>query len=147
MNRREFSAPVKREIRARSGGVCECDLMTPDIRGLFPKVCTRPAVDIDHVYADCLEREEDKQGPLTAADGADLCKPCHKIKTASDQGYRRKRNAHAVRKGRPKKGFFNGPKKKIEGRNDNWPKGQKIKSASRWPAKGSRKLQSRGFGA
>lgn len=102
--RREFDAATKREIRERSGGVCECHRMPADIAHMFPKHCDRPAVDIDHVYADTLE--SDKSGDLTDADGAHLCKPCHKIKSASDQAMRRKRNAHTVRKGRPKPGWF-----------------------------------------
>ena len=130
-DRREFSDAVKAEIRARSGGRCECYRMTPDIIHMFPKVCDRVACDVDHIFADILELEKD--APLTADDGAHLSKPCHKIKTASDQAYRRKRNAHRVRKDRPKPSWFQ--------------TGAKIESANRWPAKGSRKLQSRGFGS
>lgn len=99
-DRREFSAAVKAKIRERAGGVCECHLMPADIRGWFPQTCDREPVDIDHIYADVLE--DDKSEPLTADDGAHLCKACHQIKSKSDQAMRKKRNAHKVRKDRPK---------------------------------------------
>ena len=99
MTRREFPEAVKAEIRARSGGRCECYRMPADIRHMFPKECDRPASDVDHIYADTLETE--KAGALTADDGAHLSKPCHKIKTASDQRMRAKRNTHKPRKDRP----------------------------------------------
>lgn len=104
MSRREFPDPVKAEIRARSGGRCECYRMPADIRHMFPKDCDRPASEIDHIYADTLET--DKSGALTADEGADLSAPCHKIKTANDQRMRAKRNTHKPRKDRPKSGWF-----------------------------------------
>ena len=102
--RREFTEAVKREIRERSGGICECHRMPADIRHLFPKVCGKPASEIDHIYADVLET--DKSAPLTAEDGADLARPCHVIKSANDQKARAKRNRHRVRDDRPKPGWF-----------------------------------------
>lgn len=116
-SRREFSEPIKEEIRKRSGGKCECYRMGPDIIHMFPKDCDRKAVDIDHIFADILELEKDT--PLTAEDGAHLSKACHKIKTATDQKYRARRNKHAVRKDRPKSGW--------------WHSGAKLQSANRWP--------------
>lgn len=101
MSRREFSEPVKRQIRDRADGVCECQRMPSDIRGWFPVDCTNPPLEVDHVYADTLE--SDKSAPLTAEDGAHLCAPCHKLKTKSDQAMRKKRNAHKVRDDRPQK--------------------------------------------
>lgn len=127
MNRREFREPVKAEIRERSGGVCECHRMPADIAHMFPKHCDRPAVDIDHVFADTLET--DKSADLTAEDGAHLSSPCHKIKSASDQAMRRKRNAHTVRKDRPKPGWFQQGAKMPKGRG--FPKSKPQRSATR----------------
>lgn len=106
MSRREFTEAVKRAIRARSGGVCECYLMPADIRHMFPKACANPPRDIDHIYADTLESDEAKRAALTADEGAHLCTACHKIKTVSDQDMRGKRGKHKVRKDRPKSGWF-----------------------------------------
>lgn len=103
-DRREFTKSVKDEIKARSGGKCECYRMEPDIIHLFPINCQREARDVDHIYADILELEKD--APLTADDGAHLSVACHKIKTATDQKARARRNKHAVRKDRPKPGWF-----------------------------------------
>lgn len=107
MSRREFDTATKRAIRERAQGRCECHLMPPAIRGWFPVECDREPVDVDHIYPDMLE--EDKSEPLTAEEGAHLCKPCHSIKTKLDQADRKKRNAHKVRRDRPKK-------QKIQGR-------------------------------
>lgn len=96
MSRSEFPIAVKREAAARSGGVCECHKMSEDIRGHFPKVCDRPAAEFDHVLADTLG------GKPTLDNCAHLSKPCHLIKTATDQKARAKRNKHTVRKDRPK---------------------------------------------
>lgn len=103
MSRREFSEPVKRAIRERSGGACECYLMPADIRGWFPVECDRTPAEIDHRIAECLRTEAELAEPLTANDGAYLCAPCHKIKTKSDQAMRKKGNAHRVRRDRPQK--------------------------------------------
>ena len=111
-DRREFTEAVKREIRERSGGICECHRMPADIIHMFPKGCDRDATDIDHIYADVLET--DKSKPLTAADGAHLSKACHLIKTAADQKARAKRNRHRVRDDRPGSGW--------------WQKGRKLQS-------------------
>ncbi len=113
-DRREFSKPVKDEIKARSGGKCECYRMGPDIIHLFPKGCQREAADVDHIFADILEVKKD--APLTADHGAHLSKVCHAIKTATDQKARARRNKHAIRKDRPKPGWFqSGPKTKKRG--------------------------------
>jgi 5-methylcytosine-specific restriction endonuclease McrA len=108
MTRREFPEAIKRAIRARSGGVCECRLMPADIAHLFPKECDRPAAEIDHRIAECLRTEAELLEPLTAEDGAHLCSPCHKLKTASDQAMRGKRNAHRVRDDPPKRAKASG---------------------------------------
>jgi hypothetical protein len=108
MNRREFTEPVKAEIRARANGACENQRMPLYILHMFPEGCPRQPVDIDHIYPDMLESDEAKQEPLTADDGAHLCKVCHSLKTAEDQKARKRRNRHAVRKDRPKSGWFKG---------------------------------------
>ena len=102
--RREFPEPVKRAIRERSGGRCECARMPADIRHMFPRDCDRQASEIDHIRAEVLV--DDKFAPLTAEDGAHLSSACHLIKTASDQACRKKRNRHRVRDDRPKPGWF-----------------------------------------
>jgi hypothetical protein len=113
-DRREFTKAVKDEIKARSGGKCECYRMEPDIIHLFPINCQREARDIDHIFADILDLEKD--APLTAEDGAHLSVACHGIKTVTDQKYRAKRNRHTVRKDRPKPGWFqSGQKMKSRG--------------------------------
>lgn len=104
MARREFTASVKAEIIKRANGICENRFMPKDILHRFVQPCPNPPTDVDHIYADTLET--DKSGPLTADDGAYLCKMCHLIKTGSDQKMRAKRNKHAVRKDRPKPGWF-----------------------------------------
>lgn len=112
-NRREFTESVKREIKDRAGGKCENYRMGPDIALLFPRNCPNQPSDIDHIYADVLDDE--KSEPLTANDGAYLCKQCHAIKTRTDQKYRAKRNKHTVRKDRPKSGWFRSGQK-MQGR-------------------------------
>jgi hypothetical protein len=113
-DRREFTNPVKAEIRTRSNGACENQMMPLYILHLFPQGCPRPAKEIDHIYPDMLESKEAKIAPLTADEGADLCSVCHKIKTAEDQKARKRRNHHAVRDDRPKSGWF-GNGRKLEG--------------------------------
>ena len=103
MARREFTEKVKREIRARSGGYCECHMMPSFMRELFPVKCTRKAGDIDHIYPDGLEDEEAKLEPLTAEEGAHLSDVCHPIKTTHDRKAMARRNGHAVNRNRPKK--------------------------------------------
>ena len=103
-SRREFTVPVKRAIRARSGGVCEVDLMPPAIRHFFPKECPNEPSEVDHIYPDVLEDDAAKKEPLKAEDGAHLCWPCHHlIKCREDAASKKKRNAHKVRDDRPQK--------------------------------------------
>lgn len=109
MSRCEFSTAVKRAAAQRSEGRCECHLMSEDIRGLFPAFCDRVAAEFDHVFADCLG------GDATLENCAHLCSPCHKIKTATDQKYRAKRNKHRVdRERRDKRRSRQKPKAKIK---------------------------------
>ena len=112
-DRREFPERIKAEIRERSGGKCECYRMGPDIIHLFPQPCNREAREVDHLFADILELEKD--APLTAEDGAHLSTVCHKIKTATDQKYRARRNKHTPRKDRPKSGWWHSGAK-LQGR-------------------------------
>ena len=121
MSRREFLGPVKAEIRARSKGVCENQRMPLHMLDLFPQGCPREPAEIDHIYPDMLETDQAKQAQLTADEGAHLCPVCHKIKTKQDQKARKRRNGHAVRKDRPKSGWFGGGASRL-------PKGRKIQS-------------------
>lgn len=121
MSRSEFSVAVKRAAAERSGGRCECHRMSEDIAGLFPVLCDRVAAEFDHILADCLD------GEATLDNCAHLCKPCHKIKTATDQKYRAKRNKHRIdrekrdkRRAQPKpkmqsRGFSKTLKRKFSG--------------------------------
>jgi len=84
--------------------------MGEDIRGHFPKVCDRLAAEFDHILADTLG------GKPTLDNCAHLSKPCHLIKTATDQKYRAKRNRHAVRDDRLKTRTKATGKKKIASR-------------------------------
>ena len=116
MNRQEFKPAVQAQIRARSGGRCECNRMPPALLHFFPKECDRPAAEIDHIYPDALKFDGEKLKPLTADDGAHLCKPCHAIKTASDRQMMAKRSAHTVKKERADKRRAKGKTAKIPGR-------------------------------
>lgn len=109
MSRQEFSAQVKREAAERSGGRCECHRMSEDIAHLFPAFCDRVAEEFDHILADCLG------GDNSLDNCAHLCKVHHKIKTATDQKYRAKRNKHRVdRERRDRKRANPKPKAKIK---------------------------------
>lgn len=111
MSREEFSQAVKRAAARRSQGRCECHLMSEDIRGLFPDQCDRVATEFDHVFADCLG------GDAALDNCAHLCSPCHKIKTATDQRYRARRNKHRVdREKRDKRRQRQKPKARIRSR-------------------------------
>ena len=83
MTRRNFSPATKRAIRERSGGVCEVHLIPLEMRKvrytLLPMACKRKAEEVDHVQCDWAE------GEPTPENGADLCKPCHAIKTRIDK--------------------------------------------------------------
>lgn len=95
MKRREFPVAVKREAAKRSGGTCECNLMSPDIIDHFEGYCTRKACDFDHVIADCLDGE-----PILE-NCAHLCREHHLVKTALDRKYLAKRNKHKINRDRP----------------------------------------------
>ena len=83
MTRRNFTPATKRAIRERSGGVCEVHRIPEAMRTLryklLPMTCKRPAEEVDHVQCDWAE------GDPTPENGADLCKPCHAIKTRIDK--------------------------------------------------------------
>jgi hypothetical protein len=83
--REEFDAQSKRDMDTRSQGICESDRMPLGIRGMFPIECLNTAREYDHVLPEGLRDENDRQRKLTADDGAKLCEPCHKIKTAADK--------------------------------------------------------------
>jgi hypothetical protein len=96
--REEFDAQSKRDMDKRSQGICECDRMPPAIRSAFPIECLNTAKEYDHVYPEGLRREQDRGKKLTADDGAKLCTPCHKIKTALDKADIAKRERFTPRK-------------------------------------------------
>jgi hypothetical protein len=92
MTRRNFTAKTKALIRERSGGVCEVHRIPDEMRRvryrLLPMTCKRKAEEVDHVQCDWAE------GDPTPDNGADLCKPCHAIKTRIDK----KESAKAARR-------------------------------------------------
>jgi len=100
--REEFDAKSKRDMDIRSNGICECDLMPASIRSAFPLECLNTAKEYDHVYPEGLRDEADRDRKLTADDGAKLCNPCHKIKTALDKAAMAKRRKHTPDRGRKK---------------------------------------------
>lgn len=126
--REEFDAKSKRDMDARSCGICECDRMPPDIRGMFPIECLNTAKEYDHIFAEGLRDENDRGRKLTAKDGAKLCTPCHKIKTESDKGAMAKRRKFTPDRARRKektvkrspkiqsRGFDKRYKKKLDGK-------------------------------
>jgi hypothetical protein len=98
--RKEFSAKTKRQISERSGGVCEAHL-APAHYGL-PKACQNKAVEKDHVLPEGLG------GPSTLDNGADLCKPCHKIKSVIDAAMMLKADKQGMRVGQQARRKRNG---------------------------------------
>lgn len=98
--RQHFTAATKRAIDERSGGVCEAHLI-PARYGL-PKVCEREAVDYDHVLPDGFD------GPPTVENGAKLCVPCHKIKSAIDKADIAKADRRGMRTGQQARRHRNG---------------------------------------
>jgi hypothetical protein len=92
MTRRNFTPKTKGLIRERSGGMCEVHRIPEEMRRvryqLLPMTCKRPAEEVDHVQCDWAE------GDPTPDNGADLCKPCHAIKTRIDK----KESAKAARR-------------------------------------------------
>jgi hypothetical protein len=92
MTRRNFTPKTKALIRERSGGVCEVHRIPEEMRRvrytLLPITCKRKAEEVDHVQCDWAE------GDPTPDNGANLCKPCHAIKTRIDK----KESAKAARR-------------------------------------------------
>lgn len=89
--RHNFTTPQQRQIRDRSGDICEAGKnKTWKLYGMAPNdTCNMPAVEIDHVAADALVRTKIQ----SIDEGLHVCKIHHKIKTASD----RKKIAKATR--------------------------------------------------
>ena len=89
--RHNFTTPQQREIRDRSGDICEAGKFgTEAFYGMAPgDTCHRPAEEIDHITADALKRTRIQ----SIDEGLHVCKIHHKIKTASD----RKKIAKATR--------------------------------------------------
>jgi hypothetical protein len=109
--RSEFSEKVKRQIAERSQGVCEAHRV-PSSYGL-PKTCDRAAAEKDHI------KPEGLGGESTLDNGADLCKPCHKIKSVIDTAMMLKADKKGGRVGqysRRQKAKANGTYRPIQSR-------------------------------
>ena len=89
--RHNFTTPQQRNIRARSGDICEAGKYgTEALYGMATgDICKMPAEEIDHVTADALARTRIQ----SIDEGLHVCKIHHKIKTAQD----RKKIAKATR--------------------------------------------------
>lgn len=103
MSRKEFSASVKREAWKRSGGFCEVHRL-PHVLGL-PDSCDRVAAELDHIEPCVLG------GDATLENSAYLCRHHHRQKSDRDVADKSTRNKHAVKKGRPKPGWFKSGRK------------------------------------
>lgn len=89
--RHNFTTPQQREIRERSGDICEAGKFeTEEFYGMSTgQTCSMRAEEIDHITADALKRTRIQ----SIDEGLHVCKIHHKIKTASD----RKKIAKATR--------------------------------------------------
>lgn len=76
--RKNFTPKTKRLIRERSNGTCEVHLIPRCMYPALPESCSRKGEDVDHITPDWCD------GPPTMENGALLCKPCHSIKTVTD---------------------------------------------------------------
>jgi hypothetical protein len=83
MTRHNFTTPQQRDIRKRSGDICEAGKFeTHAFYGMAPgETCERPAEEIDHITADGLKRTHIKD----IDEGLHVCKLHHKIKTPNDK--------------------------------------------------------------
>lgn len=113
--RKEFTAAIKTAVRERNNFTCE-----------YPGCNTYPATEVDHIVPEGL-------GGLSTYDNAQLlCTACHARKTKLDSKMMVKADKKGGRIGqyarRKKRGSSSIPAKK-----------------NAWPAKGSRKIKSRGF--
>lgn len=133
MTRRNFTPATKRAIRERSGGMCEVHRIPEAMRTLryrlLPMTCKRAAEEVDHVQCDWAE------GDPTPDNGADLCKPCHAIKTRIDK----KESAKSARLRGEKGQQARRAAKKAEGRHRPIPS-RPLRSGSKIP---SRKFERR----
>jgi len=89
--RHNFTPKQQRQIRERSGDICEAGKFdTEEFYGMSRgQTCSMPAEEIDHITADALKRTRIQ----SIDEGLHVCKIHHKIKTASD----RKKIAKATR--------------------------------------------------
>jgi hypothetical protein len=79
MSRFEFTVTQKREMAARSSGVCEAGIFDTHEFYAMAKgdTCTRKAVEFDHIIPTGLVQE-----PIRSIDeGAHVCDAHHKVKT------------------------------------------------------------------
>jgi hypothetical protein len=81
--RHNFTTSQQREIRERSGDICEAGkFKTWKLYGMAPNdTCNMPAEEIDHIAADALVRTRIQ----SIDEGLHVCKIHHKIKTAQDR--------------------------------------------------------------
>ena len=101
VKRTNFPAKTKRLAKERSGGLCEVDRVPADLRkcwyAALPASCKRAGEDIDHITPDALGGSNDLQN------AANLCKPCHKVKTVVDNKLAKKANRIRGKTGQQKR--------------------------------------------
>lgn len=107
--RYEFTKTQKREMAARSRGICEAGRWgTEPFYGMATgETCSKPATEFDHVTPTGLS-----QRPVTAEDGLHTCSVHHKVKTHG-------RDRPMIQKAkdiREKNMGITGPKRKIQSR-------------------------------
>jgi len=110
MSRFEFNITQKREMAARSNGICEAGIFeTHEFYGMAEgDTCNRKAVDFDHIIPTELVQE-----PIRSIDeGAHVCDVHHKIKTHTND---RPKIAKAKRLRETAQGITS-PKQKIKSR-------------------------------
>lgn len=125
MTRQNFTPAKKRAVRERSNGICEVSRLPRCMYPLLPVSCNRPAEEVDHITpAWC-------GGPATLENAADLCVPCHRIKTVIDNKEAKKSARRRGEKGqqaRRTRAKANGTYRGIAKHKDPWPKGRKLQS-------------------
>lgn len=121
MKRKAIPVAIKRAVLARSGGMCEADS------------CDNVGKEFEHRIPVALGGDNTLENIWLA------CRACHREKTSNEDMPRiAKAERQAGRKGQ----YARRKRKKASGKYRPIPS-----PTNPWPPKGSRKLQSRGFGA